>query len=133
MFWKHHHHSDKKWIIKDSNYELASICTYYAEHGDCRFGDRCRIRHVRSEAKFVEKEVKQKVCQYFAKHATCRFGDKCLLKHETVHHREPQQSSSEICPSMVNMELVDSEIAVVSSTTTQQRYCSTTKSLFLFC
>ncbi|XP_029206276.2 LOW QUALITY PROTEIN: nucleoporin NUP42-like [Acropora millepora] len=47
------------------------VCQYFLR-GDCRFGDKCRMKHPSDETTTV--------CPYFLR-GNCRYGDKCHYEH----------------------------------------------------
>ena len=64
-----------------------SICKYN-QRGFCRYGERCRLRHVNENC--TESDCQDESClfrhplecRYFYLYGTCKFGDSCAYVHE---------------------------------------------------
>jgi hypothetical protein len=68
----------------------TKTCSYFAQHGTCKFGDDCRFVHAlvvplsAPAITPIPAQEKSKICPYFANHGSCKFGAGCRYSHATT-------------------------------------------------
>ena len=72
----------------NSKHDDKSICRNYAKTGECKFGDKCKYKHVKNDNNKNNNNNNHKnnnddkeVCKYYEKTGECKYGDKCKFKH----------------------------------------------------
>lgn len=57
-----------------------SVCQHYAKFGNCRFGDKCKYKHMDKRSNLE--------CFSWRDKGSCKFGDECIFKHGSVNAKE---------------------------------------------
>ena len=61
----------------------TELCRTYAEHGACRYGDRCQFAHGRDDLRAVARHPKYKtdLCRTYHTTGLCPYGPRCHFIH----------------------------------------------------
>ena len=65
--------------------KASGICHQCSKHGTCKFGSRCRYKHV------SRPRLNKGICHQFVKNGSSRFGSNCRFNH--VHVNQDSQVS----------------------------------------
>ena len=60
--------------------KASGICHQFSKHGTCKFGNRCRYKHVSRP-----RPRNKGICHQFVNNGSCRFGSNCRFNHVHVN------------------------------------------------
>jgi len=93
----------------------TELCRTYAEHGSCRYGDRCQFAHGPDDLRAVARHPKYKtdLCRTYHTTGLCPYGPRCHFIHnddEAVRHvRRPtaagEQRHADLCAPELELRL----------------------------
>jgi hypothetical protein len=77
---------------------LASLVCKHFQTGYCKFGDKCRKKHMKEICKSADCNSKScvyrhpRVCKFFSMLRCCKFGENCAYKHEVSQEESSIQN-----------------------------------------